>query len=162
MLPRSGAGTSRHSSYAAFAAATARSTSAADDFGNVPSVSPSAGLTLSNISPEAASTHSPPMKFWKVFARVSAMRRRYYCPLIGRRLREGARNSRASPVPRLTPFLELAGRLPGPAILALAAVDDHGDVRVVLVVLDHLVVELVRELGRDHAVDHRLSVSVAP
>src|ERR671934_1979565 len=159
MLPRSGAGTSRHSSYAAFAAATARSTSSADDFGNVPSVLPSAGLTLSNVSPEAASTHSPAMKFWNVFVRVSAMRRRYYWALIGRRVREGARDPRAPPVARLTPFTELSRRLPRTSIVALAAIDDHRHVRVVLVVLDHLVVELVRELGRDHAVDHRLSVS---
>src|SRR5205814_854255 len=42
------------------------------------------------------------------------------------------------------------------SILALASVDDHGDVRVVLVVLDHLVVEVVRELGRNDAIDHAL------
>src|SRR5207244_1601784 len=45
------------------------------------------------------------------------------------------------------------------AVGAGAAVDDDGHVRVVLVVLDHLVVELVFELPRDHAVDHVLSVS---
>ena len=59
--PRFGAGTSRQSSNASFAAATARSTSSAPDFGKSPSVSPSAGLTDSNVSPDAASTHSPPM-----------------------------------------------------------------------------------------------------
>jgi hypothetical protein len=59
--PRFGAGTRRQSSYASFAAATARSTSSRDDFGKVPIVSPFAGLVLSNVSPEAASTHSPPM-----------------------------------------------------------------------------------------------------
>src|SRR5436189_244787 len=43
------------------------------------------------------------------------------------------------------------------AVGSLAAVDDHGHVRVVLVVLDHLVVELVGELPRDHAIDHSAS-----
>jgi hypothetical protein len=59
--PRFGAGTSRHSSYAAFAAATARSTSSGPDFGNLPIVSPFAGLVDSKVSPDDASTHSPPM-----------------------------------------------------------------------------------------------------
>ena len=59
--PRFGAGTRRHSSNAAFAASTARSTSSAPDFGKTPIVSPSAGLALSKVSPEAASIHSPPM-----------------------------------------------------------------------------------------------------
>src|SRR3954453_16772000 len=39
-------------------------------------------------------------------------------------------------------------------VLALTAIDDHGHVGVVLVVLDHLVEELALELARDHAVDH--------
>ena len=59
-MPRSGAGTRRHSSNAAFAAATARSTSSAVERGKVPSVSPVAGTFDSNVSPEAASVHSPP------------------------------------------------------------------------------------------------------
>src|SRR2546425_5924286 len=42
-------------------------------------------------------------------------------------------------------------------IPAPAPIDDHGHVRVVLVVLDHLLVELIRELGWDHAVDHPAS-----
>src|SRR5919197_1027578 len=50
--------------------------------------------------------------------------------------------------------------LPAPPVVALTPVDDHRDVRVVLVVLDHLVVELVRELARDHAVDHSVSDSM--
>src|SRR5262245_36123447 len=52
----------------------------------------------------------------------------------------------------------LAAGLAWPALAAvrpLAAIDDDGHVRVVLVVLDHLVEELVGELTRDHAVDHR-------
>src|SRR6266545_4554453 len=69
--PRFGAGTSRHSSNASFAAATARSTSSPDDFGKTPIVSPSAGLTDSNVSPDAASTHSPPMKFLKLCVAVA-------------------------------------------------------------------------------------------
>ena len=49
--PRSGAGTSRQSSYAAFAAATARSTSAGRERGKTPITSPVAGLVVSNVSP---------------------------------------------------------------------------------------------------------------
>src|SRR6266550_3629879 len=41
------------------------------------------------------------------------------------------------------------------AVSSLAAIDDDGHVRVVLVVVDHLVVELVGELARNDAVDHR-------
>ena len=59
--PRLGAGTSRHSSYAAFAASTARSTSSGPDRGKTPIASPLAGLVDSKVSPLAASTHSPPM-----------------------------------------------------------------------------------------------------
>ena len=59
--PRFGAGTRRHSSNAAFAASTARSTSSAFDLGKTPIESPVAGLVLSNVSPDAESTHSPPM-----------------------------------------------------------------------------------------------------
>jgi len=59
--PRLGAGTSRQASYAALAAATARSTSSGPDFGKTPIVSPSAGLVDSKVAPEAASTHSPSM-----------------------------------------------------------------------------------------------------
>src|SRR5512133_844582 len=69
--PRRGAGTSRHSSYAAFAAATARSTSSTSERGKTPSVSPFAGLVVSKVSPEAASTHSPPMKFLNVLTVVA-------------------------------------------------------------------------------------------
>ena len=46
----------------------------------------------------------------------------------------------------------------GSPVGPLAPVDDHGDVRVVLVVLDHLVVQLVVELRRDDAIDHALIV----
>ena len=45
------------------------------DRGKVPISSPVAGLVLSKVSPEAASTHSPPMKFLKVFVPVAAMPR---------------------------------------------------------------------------------------
>jgi hypothetical protein len=50
------------------ATSTARSTSAAFERGKTPSVSPVAGLVVSKVSPEDASTHSPPMKFLKVLA----------------------------------------------------------------------------------------------
>ena len=63
----------------------------------------------------------------------------------------GGRASRAS---RGSP----ARACPGRAVGALAAVDDDRHVRVVLVVVDHLVVELVGELTRDHAIDHRLLI----
>src|SRR6266513_2998699 len=55
-------------------------------------------------------------------------------------------------------LVELIGRLAGAPVRALATVDDHLDVRVVLVVLDHLVVELVGELPRDHAIDHLIRI----
>src|SRR5262245_48977565 len=71
--PRFGAGTSRQSSYAAFAAATARSTSSASERGKTPMSSPSAGLVDSKVSPERASTHSPPMWFRNVRVCVVAM-----------------------------------------------------------------------------------------
>src|SRR5207244_2957406 len=55
------------------------------------------------------------------------------------------------------PLERAASVLPAPTVGSLATVDDHRHVRVVLVVLDHLVVELARELPRDHAVDHPVS-----
>src|SRR3954447_21286099 len=54
--------------------------------------------------------------------------------------------------------LVVHGALGAAAVRALATVDDDGHVRVVLVVGDHLVVELVRERLRDDAVDHRRRV----
>src|SRR5919198_3865889 len=69
--PRRGAGTSRQSSYACLADSTARSTSSALERGKTPIVSPLAGLRLSKVSPEAASTHSPPMKFLNVLVVVA-------------------------------------------------------------------------------------------
>src|SRR2546430_13380367 len=50
--------------------------SSAPERGNVPSTSPVAGLTLSNVSPEPASTPSPPIEFWKAFVPVVATRDR--------------------------------------------------------------------------------------
>src|SRR5438874_1354699 len=160
--PRFGAGTSRHSSKAARAASTARATSSAPERGNVPSTSPVAGLTLSNVSPEPASTQSPPIEFWKAFVPVVATRRGYL--LAGQvRVGKGSRDPRAAPVARLALLDELGLGLPGAAIGALAAVDDHRHVRIVLVVLDHLLVELRLELARDHAIDHlRLIVGRQP
>src|SRR5215218_4237506 len=69
--PRRGAGTSRQSSYASLAASTARSTSSTPERGKTPSTSPFAGLVVSNVSPEAASTQSPPMKFLNVRTAVA-------------------------------------------------------------------------------------------
>src|SRR4051794_6270622 len=68
--------------------------------------------------------------------------------------RERAGHAVVPAVARFALLLELAGILAGAAVGALAAVDDDFHVGVVLVVLDHAVVELVREsLGHD-AVDH--------
>src|SRR6188472_950337 len=138
--PRRGAGTSRHSSYAALAASTARSTSSALDFGKTPRTSPVAGLVVSKVSPEAASTHSPPMKFLKVLVAVLAT-----AAILLRRLGLGERSRRACapPVPDRALAPEDAALAP---VLALAPVDDDGHVRIVPVVLDHLLVELVLEL----------------
>src|SRR5919204_453127 len=55
---------SSHSGSAFFAARTARSTSSADARGTSAIVSPVAGLSTSIVSPPAASTHSPPIRFW--------------------------------------------------------------------------------------------------
>ena len=40
------------------------------------------------------------------------------------------------------------------AVRAVSTLDDYRDIRVVLVVLDHLVVEVVDELAWDDAIDH--------
>src|SRR6187397_2711796 len=72
-------------------------------------------------------------------------------------VREGPRDARPPAVARLA-LLTLRCGLALPAVAALAPVDDHRDVRVVLVVLDHLVEQLVLELRRDHAIDHALIV----
>src|ERR1051325_2727384 len=66
-------------------------------------------------------------------------------------LRERARGPSPATITDLALAAERAALAP---VLALAAVDDDGDVRVVLVVVDHLVEELVLELPRNHAVDH--------
>ncbi len=71
--PRRGAGTRRQLSKAAFAASTARSTSSGPDLGKAPIVLPFAGFVLSKVSPEAASTHSPSMKFLYVLVPKSVM-----------------------------------------------------------------------------------------
>src|SRR5688500_17147088 len=54
---------SRHSAKALRAASTARSTSSALDLGTSAIASPVDGLSTSIVSPDAASTHSPPTKF---------------------------------------------------------------------------------------------------
>src|ERR671934_261747 len=70
--------------------------------------------------------------------------------------------SRAAAVADRPLLVELAGRLARATVGALAAVDDDRHVRVVLVVVDHLVVELVGQLARDHAIDHALIVGAWP
>src|SRR5829696_1096371 len=148
--PRFGAGVRRQSSKAAFAASTARSASSALERGKTPRVSPVAGLVVSKVSPEAASIHSPPMKFLKVFVAAVAT-----AAILVRRV--GAGERARGPRPAAIANLALATLVlvpSGAPVVTLAAVDDDGYVRVVLVVLDHLVVELVLELARDDAIDH--------
>ena len=65
----------------------------------------------------------------------------------------GMRGRRRSRVSRFS--TNSGSGLPVRAVGTLAAVDDDRHVRVVLVVVDHLVVELVGELPRNHAIDHR-------
>src|SRR5262245_24433480 len=134
MLPRSGAGTRRHASKAAFALATALSTSAPLERGKLPSTSPVAGATDSNVS--------------------VAIRRR----LVGDvGLRERSRDALPPAVARHAPLCELRTGELAPAVRpVLAAVDDHRHVRVLAVVLDELLVQLAFELTRDDAVDHGL------
>src|SRR5579864_8840045 len=75
--------------------------------------------------------------------------------LLGRvRVRERARDASPAPVADLPLLLVLARVLSRPPVGTVAPVDDDGHVRVVLVVLDHLVVQLVGELTGDHAKDH--------
>ena len=129
----------------------------------MPIVSPFAGLVLSKVSPEAASTHSPPMKFLKDCADVVAMQARLAAAcsppvaahsLLGRPVYVGerARVGAAAIADRsllavLEPLLAFRTAIP-----SLATVDDDSDVRVVLVVIDHLVVELVGELAWNDAI----------
>src|SRR5262245_41290094 len=71
---RRGAGIDRHAGSAAFAAATARSTSSGPDFGKVPiRSSRSAGFRFSNRSPVEASTHEPLTKFLYVSGEAMAV-----------------------------------------------------------------------------------------
>src|SRR5262245_17686505 len=132
MLPRSGAGTRRQSSNAAFAFATALSTSAPLERGKLPSTSPVAGATDSNV--------------------FVAIRRR----LVGDvDLRERSRYALPPAVARHAPLGELRPGELAPAVRpVLAAVDDHRHVRVLAVVLDELLVQLPLQLSRDDAVDH--------
>src|SRR3954471_10711362 len=72
---------------------------------------------------------------------------------VGRRKRPG--NPRPPTVARRPPLVALAGGLVTAPLRAGPALDHHRHVRVVGVVRDETVVQVVRELGRDHAVDHR-------
>ena len=154
-----GAGTRRQSSNAAFAAATARSTSAAPERGNDAERLAGRGHDVSNVSPPSASTHSPPMKFSRVGAAaiaadpsVRGRRRRWRrtCPV--------ARGAAAVALRRAARRSRLARRARVAAVGARAPVDDHRHARVVRVVGDELVEELGLELARDDAVDHGLSL----
>src|SRR5262245_59849727 len=96
------------------------------------------------------------MKFLKVCVPRSATRRMYRS-VAGRGVGVGESpwNPSPPPVAGLTLLDELRGRvLAAAAVVALPPVDDDRDVRVVLVVVDHLVVELVGELAWNHAIDH--------
>src|SRR5438128_2518132 len=56
----------------------------------------------------------------------------------------------------------LSGVLAPAAVRAVAALDDDRDVRVALVVVDHLVVEVIDELAWNDAIDHAGSVLLSP
>ena len=58
-------------SNASRAAFTARSTSCCEESGSSAIVSPVAGFTTANVSSAAASTYSPPMKFWRLRTAVA-------------------------------------------------------------------------------------------
>src|SRR5437588_4351439 len=66
MWARSPGVVSSHSGRALFAACTARSTSSADARGTSAIVSPVAGFSTSIVPPPAASTHSPPIRFFRL------------------------------------------------------------------------------------------------
>src|SRR5581483_8414990 len=113
--------------------------------------SPVAGLRLSNVSPPSASTHSPPMKFWKVRAVVATDASLALDPYLDGRERPG--HAGPAPVAGHTPLVVALVAGHAAAVGPAAAVDDHGHVRIVGVVGDQLVVELVLELDRYDAVD---------
>src|SRR4051812_12466698 len=144
MFPRSGAGTSRHSSHASPAARTARSTSSAVERGNCSITSPVDGFSESKV---AVAIEGDPT------GAGSGLRDDV-------RVGERPRDARAAPVGDLAALLELARILAGAPIGAFAAVDDHRHVRVVPVVLDHLLVELALELAWDDAIDHALTIRI--
>ena len=145
MLPRSGAGTSRQSSQAACAVATARSTSAAVERGNDSITSPVEGfrdqrwLWLSCGDPSRGA--------------ASSRRRRSRERPRQRAAGGGRGSSRRS--------LDRRRSCPVAAVGAFAAVDDHRHVRVVLVVLDEVAKRIRLELARDDAEDHSSSVGVS-
>src|SRR5215203_2068643 len=147
MFPRSGAGTRRQSSHAARAVATAPSTSSAVERGNDSMSSPVEGLSESNVAIAIAAILAR--------ARGTAELRRV------RRVGAGKRSGDAS-APAVADHAAVCGLVvrgaAAPPIGALAPVDYHRHVRVVAVVRDHLVVQLVGELRRDDAIDHVLSV----
>src|SRR5438045_1204781 len=132
MLPRSGAGTRRHSSQAASAVRTARSTSSAVERGNCSITSPVDGFRDS-----------------KVAVAITAIVARLGLGQHG--VREGPGHAWTAPITDFAPLPEGGIVLAGTPIGALAAIDDHRHIRVVLVVLDHLLVELAFELAWDDA-----------
>src|SRR5438874_1743918 len=156
MFPRSGAGTRRQSSNAALAFATARSTSAAVERGKLPSTSPVAGATDSNVCPMRGRLRQRAPGGGRL--RRPGAGRAVLVGGVG--LGERARDARPAPVAGDPSFLELrAGLLVAPVGPVLASIDDHRHVRVFPVVLDELVVELAFELSWDDAVDHVLSLT---
>src|SRR6185437_6876794 len=138
MLPRSGAGTRRQSSHAARAVATARSTSSALERGKVSITSPVDGFRDSKVAvamcPIVARRHRP-----EPGSCGNQVRR---CAL--RRVDLGERPGRtcATAVARLTTLAERSVFLAVAAVGAVATIEDHLDIRVVAVVLDHLLEEL--------------------
>src|SRR5260221_11655586 len=142
MLPRSGDGTRRESSAAAFVVWTARSTSAAVERVNCSSTSPVEGFSESKVA--------------VAMTAIVALEAGLLPWDVG--VREGPRSTSAAAVADLALLFELnIGRAVTP-VGAVAPVNDHRHVRVVLVVLDHLLEEVALELLGDHAIDRALSV----
>src|SRR6266566_678919 len=138
MLPRSGAGVRRQPSQASRAASTARSTSAAVERGNDSITSPVEGLNDSKVAVAVAMTAI-------LVAR-------------GLRLRERPRGAGAPAIADRATLLVGVVELGRATVGAIAPVDDHRHVRVVLVVVDHLLVEVGLELARNDAEDHDLTI----
>src|SRR3954471_2649745 len=82
----------------------------------------------------------------------SPAERQSLCGSVG--ARERARGAGPAPVADLSPLVVRGVAAPPLVRRAVAPVEDHLDVRVVLVVVRHPLEEFALQLARDHAVDH--------